>query len=107
MIGTFFLLRWLPVDPTLRVVGFVATDAVRAQARATLGIDVSQGTQLWRYLKGLILHFDFGVSWNTQDAAWNEIAQRFPVTIQLTAMAFFLSLLIAIPVGRAARGLVG
>ena len=107
LIGTFFLLRWLPVDPTSRVVGFVATDAARAQARATLGIDVSQGTQLWRYLKGLILHFDFGVSWNTQDAVWSEIAQRFPVTIQLTVMAFFLSLLIAIPVGRAAAAKPG
>ena len=107
VIGTFFLLRWLPVDPTSRVVGFVATDAARAQARATLGIDVSQGTQLWRFLKGLFLHFDFGTSWNTQDAVWNEIAQRFPVTIQLTVMAFILSLLIAIPVGRAAAAKPG
>lgn len=107
VIGTFFLLRWLPVDPTSRVVGFVATDEARAQARATLGIDVSQGEQLWRYLKGLILHFDFGVSWNTQDNVWNEIAQRFPVTIQLTVLAFIVSLLIAIPVGRAAAAKPG
>lgn len=107
LIGTFFLLRWLPVDPTSRVVGFVATDAARAQARATLGIDVSQGTQLWRYMKGLILHFDFGVSWNTQDSVWSEIAQRFPVTIQLTVLAFLLTLLIAIPVGRAAAAKPG
>lgn len=107
VIGTFFLLRWLPVDPTSRIVGFVATDAARAQARVTLGIDVSQGTQLWRYLKALILHFDFGVSWNTQDHVWNEIVQRFPVTIQLTVMAFIVSLLIAIPVGRAAAAKPG
>ena len=107
VIGTFFLLRWLPVDPTSRVVGFVATDEARAQARATLGIDVSQGTQLWRYLKALILHFDFGTSWNTQDHVWNEIIQRFPVTIQLTVLAFILSLLIAIPVGRAAAAKPG
>lgn len=107
VIGTFFLLRALPVDPTSRVVGFVATDEARAQARATLGIDVSQGEQLWRYLKGLILHFDFGVSWNTQDNVWTEIAQRFPVTIQLTVLAFVVSLLIAIPVGRAAAAKPG
>jgi ABC-type dipeptide/oligopeptide/nickel transport system permease component len=107
VIGTFFLLRALPVDPTSRVVGFVATDEARAQARATLGIDVSQGEQLWRYLKGLILHFDFGVSWNTQDNVWTEIAQRFPVTIQLTVLAFIVSLLIAIPVGRAAAAKPG
>ena len=107
VVGTFFLLRWLPVDPTSRIVGFVATDAARAQARVTLGIDVSQGTQLVRYLKALIFHFDFGVSWNTQDHVWNEIVQRFPVTIQLTVMAFIVSLLIAIPVGRAAAAKPG
>lgn len=107
VIGTFFLLRWLPVDPTSRVVGFVATDEARAQARATLGIDVSQGEQLGRFLKALILHFDFGISWNTQDEVWNEIIQRFPVTIQLTVLAFFLSLVIAIPIGRAAASKPG
>lgn len=107
LVGTFFLLRWLPVDPTSRIVGFVATDEARAQARATLGIDVSQGTQLWNYLSALLGHFDFGVSWNTQDHVWNEIAQRFPVTIQLTVLAFLVSLLIAIPVGRAAAARPG
>lgn len=107
LVGTFFLLRWLPVDPTSRIVGMVATDEARAQARVSLGIDVSQGTQLWRYLRALIGHFDFGTSWFTQDTVWSEIIQRFPITIQLTIMAFLVSLLIAIPVGRAAAARPG
>jgi ABC-type dipeptide/oligopeptide/nickel transport system permease component len=107
IVGTFLLLRILPVDPTSKVVGFLATDAARRQARIQLGINTSVGDQLATFLDRLFLHGDLGVSWNTGSNVWSEIAQRFPVTIQLIVMAFFLALLIAIPLGRAAAARPG
>src|SRR4051812_35376591 len=101
VLGTFIVLRIMPVDPTSKLVGFIATDAARDQARNQLGINVSLGHQIVTYLTGL-LHGDFGVSWATQSDVLGEITQRFPVTIQLITLSFLLALVIAIPLGRAA-----
>jgi ABC-type dipeptide/oligopeptide/nickel transport system permease component len=105
-IGTFALLRLLPVDPVSKVAGIVASDRARELAAAKLGVDRSFWEQLWDWLPG-IFRGDFGTSWNTQEPVRDEIVQRFPVTIQLIVMAFLLALAIAIPVGRAAAARPG
>jgi ABC-type dipeptide/oligopeptide/nickel transport system permease component len=97
----FLLLRALPIDPVSKVVGLVATDEARELAKRDLGLDVSVGTQLGRFLEGIV-QGDFGESWNTSDPVRDEIVQRFPVTIQLILLAFGLAVAIAIPVGRIA-----
>jgi ABC-type dipeptide/oligopeptide/nickel transport system permease component len=97
----FLLLRALPIDPVSKVVGLVATDEARELAKRDLGLDVSVGTQLGRFLEGIV-QGDFGESWNTSDPVRDEIVQRFPVTIQLILLAFVLAVAIAIPVGRIA-----
>lgn len=102
----FLLLRALPIDPISKVVGLVSTDEARELAAQDLGLDVSVGTQLARYLEGLV-QGDLGQSWSTKDEVRDEIAKRFPVTIQLITLAFFLALVIAIPVGRMAAARPG
>lgn len=99
--GVFLLLRVLPLDPVTQVVGFLGTPEARAQVEQQLGLHRSLGAQLWSYL-GDLATLDFGSSWSTSIPVREEISQRFPVTIQLTALAFVLALAIAIPVGRAA-----
>jgi ABC-type dipeptide/oligopeptide/nickel transport system permease component len=101
VVGTFLLLRVMPVDPVSKVTGIVSTPEARAQARESLGITGSVWDQLGRYLSDLV-HLDFGSSWNSHSSVSSEIWQRFPVTIQLIVMAFTLALAIAIPLGHAA-----
>jgi ABC-type dipeptide/oligopeptide/nickel transport system permease component len=100
-IVVFLLLRALPIDPVSKVVGLVSTEEARELAKQDLGLDVSLAKQLGRYLEGLVTG-DLGTSWSTKDEVRDEIAQRFPVTLQLTILAFTLALLIAIPIGRIA-----
>ena len=101
VVGVFLLLRVLPADPAAKVAGLVSTPEARAQAERALGIDVPVWNQLETYLSGLA-RGDFATSWNSQSPVWEEIRDRFPVTIQLMVMAFFLALAIAIPLGRMA-----
>ena len=102
----FLLLRALPIDPVSKVVGLVSTPEAREIAKKDLGLDVGIGSQLGRFLEGLVTG-DLGTSWSTKDEVRDEIAKRFPVTLQLTTLSFLLALLIAIPIGRIAAARPG
>ena len=102
----FLLLRVLPIDPVSKMVGLVGTPEAREIARKDLGLDVGVSTQLGRFLEGLVTG-QFGTSWSTKDPVRDEIVQRFPVTIQLIVLAFFLAVSLAIPIGRIAAARPG
>ena len=55
--------------------------------------------QYWRYIKGIVLHFDFGYSYQNSQPVRTEIFQRLPATISLTLGAVVVWLLIGLPVG--------
>lgn len=97
-IGTFILLRLLPVDPVSKFVGPFATDAAYAQTEAQLGLDRSFMTQLWEFVSG-IFQADLGKSWVSGTSVSTELLQRFPVTLQIIVIAFALAVLIAVPLG--------
>lgn len=108
--AVFLLLRALPIDPVSKVVGLVSTPEARQLAKEDLGLDVSIGTQLGRFMKDLVSVGSenvFGVSWSTKEYVRDEIVQKFPVTIQLIVLAFVLAVAIAIPVGRMAASRPG
>src|SRR3954447_15057724 len=69
------------------------------QIRHTLGLDEPVYVQYWRYLKGIVLHFDFGYSFQDSQPVRKEIFDRLPATISLTAGAVVVWLLIGLPVG--------
>jgi ABC-type dipeptide/oligopeptide/nickel transport system permease component len=106
VVGTFLLLRILPVDPVAKLAGNFATADTIATAKKQLGLDRPILDQLWSYLGGL-LHGDFGRSWDSTNPIAADIGHRFPITLQLILMAFVLALVIAIPVGRAAAARPG
>lgn len=96
-VAVFILIRLLPTDPVAQRVGLIASDQAYAQAQANLGLDQSIPAQLWEFLRGLG-SLDLGISWSSNDPVLGEIAERLPVTLQLITMAFFLALLIGIPI---------
>ncbi len=106
VVGCFLLLRALPADPVTQAAGLVSTPEARKLAAHALGVDKSVWSQLGTYLDGLV-HWNWATSWKTRGPVWDEVRDRFPVTIQLIALAFALALAIAIPAGRAAAARPG
>src|SRR4051794_9226115 len=79
---TFLIFFTLPsADPAVLRAGKSPTPALVAQIRHTLGLDDPIYVQYWRYLKGIVLHFDFGFSYQDSQPVRSEIFDRLPATI--------------------------
>jgi peptide/nickel transport system permease protein len=97
---TFLIFTTFPsADPAALRAGRQATPELIAQIRHTLGLDQPVYVQYWRYLKGLVLHFDLGYSYQNDVSVRSALLQRLPVTISLTVGAFVIWMLVAIPIG--------
>jgi peptide/nickel transport system permease protein len=94
----FFFIRVIPGDPAARFLGGTATREAIAQLRADFGLNKSLASQYWEFLQGLG-HGDLGTSWLTSRPVGRDIAQRFPITVQLITLAMGFSLLLAVPFG--------
>jgi peptide/nickel transport system permease protein len=69
------------------------------EIRRELGLDKPVYVQYWRYMKDLVLHFDFGFSYQNSQPVRDQIFDRLPATISLTAGAVVVWLLVGLPVG--------
>jgi peptide/nickel transport system permease protein len=75
-----------------------ATPEQVAQFRKEMGFTDPLILQYWRFFQGT-LHGDFGLSFRHSQPALDLVLERMPATIQLTAAAMIIALVIAIPVG--------
>src|SRR3954451_19374223 len=97
---TFLIFYLLPsADPATLRAGKSPSPALIAQIRHTLGLDQPVYVQYWRYMKGIVVHFDFGYSFQDSQPVRKEIFERLPATISLTFGAVVVWLLVGIPVG--------
>jgi peptide/nickel transport system permease protein len=97
---TFLIFTTFPsTDPAALRAGRQATPELIAQIRHTLGLDQPVYVQYWRYMKGLVLHFDLGYSYQNDVSVRSALLQRLPVTLSLTVGAFVIWMLVAIPIG--------
>jgi len=97
---TFLIFYAFPsAAPAALRAGRQATPQLIAQIRHTLGLDQPIYVQYWDYLKGIVLHFDLGYSYQNSVSVKSELFTRLPVTISLTVGAFFVWILVAIPIG--------
>jgi peptide/nickel transport system permease protein len=95
----FAILSLAPGDPLSQ---FAANPAVppevRDNIRRSLGLD-----QPWpiRYVKWLfaLTHGDWGFSFGSRMPVWDLLKLRIPSTLAVVGVAYFVSLLIAIPIG--------
>jgi len=95
-IVTFFLLRLIPGDPAMTLLGNRGTPEQIAALRARWGLDEPIWVQFWLFLKQLA-HGDTGASLFYEVPTRTLIASRIGVTMSLVAFATIFSVLISVP----------
>lgn len=97
----FLILRVLPGDPVLAVIGtrYIPPEQLE-RLRELAGLNKPLYEQYLSYLLG-ILRFDFGVTLVAPQGVpvWDYIKLRFPATLELTVAAFLISVIIGIITG--------
>src|SRR5271155_3215618 len=101
IIVTFLLTRALPGDPAAYFAGVAATQQAIEEIRHMMGFDRSLPVQFLDYLR-LLAHGDLGNSLSTGQPVLSELITRLPASAELTLLALFLSVAIAVPLGIAA-----
>jgi peptide/nickel transport system permease protein len=70
-------------DPAKLRAGRTPSPETIAAIREQLGLDRSLPAQYWDYIKGLVLHFDFGTSYTNNQSVRTLVFDRLPNTIFL------------------------
>jgi oligopeptide transport system permease protein len=95
----FLMVYALPGDPVRALFGDKGADpATVASIRHDLGLDQPILVQYWHYLTGL-LQGDFGTQIASRRPVTDVLADAFPVTIRLAALAFLIELVFGIGLG--------
>lgn len=94
----FGLMRAVPGDPAVLLVGDLNDAAALTQAREELGLDEPLHVQFGLWL-GNALSGDFGVSLMTGEDVLDGMLRRFSVTAQVVVLAVMLAVLLAVPAG--------
>lgn len=100
----FLIIRLVPGDPVRTMLGFRATEENVATLRSELGLDEPLLQQYLTWAGGL-LRGDFGNDIVSKAPLSELLAQRIPVTLELTTLAMAVAILVGVPLGvRAATG---
>ena len=103
-IVVFLIIRLVPGDPVRTMLGFRATTANVIEVRHQLGLDQSLLSQYVNWI-GALLHGDLGTDIVSHASLADLLAERLPVTFELTGLAMLVAVIIGVPLGvRAATG---
>jgi ABC-type dipeptide/oligopeptide/nickel transport system permease component len=94
----FFLMRAIPGDPALYMLGDYATADAVASLRAKLGLDRPLAEQYLRFM-GNALSGDLGSSVATGQPALKEIMDSVPWSISLTGWGMLIAIALGVPLG--------
>jgi peptide/nickel transport system permease protein len=97
-IVVFFMVRAIPGDPAQIMLGQQATQEQVQQVREKMGLDKPVFVQYGLFLKNA-LRGDLGDSTVTGRPVTTELLVRFPATLELTAFAMLIAILVGLPVG--------
>ena len=93
---SFGLLKLLPGDPAVNILGPSATPAAVKALHKTLGLDDPVVKQYGRFVWNA-LHGDLGRSYQNNQPTVEALRQRLPVTLELLLLSQFLALVVSIP----------
>jgi ABC-type dipeptide/oligopeptide/nickel transport system permease component len=95
---SFFLVRVVPSNPVLLVVGQSASKATIAAETRKLGLDRPILTQYVQYI-GMLLHGNFGTSILSGDNIASDLRSRWPATVELGLAGITVAVLWGVPFG--------
>ncbi len=96
LVVTFTIVRLLPGDPASAMIGDRATDADVTRINKELGLDQPLPVQFLYFVRQVATG-NLGNSYAMHAPVTSVIAERLPVTLLLTGMAAFFSIIMAIP----------
>jgi peptide/nickel transport system permease protein len=97
---TFIIFYLFPsADPAVLRAGHQPSPQLIESIRHRFGLDKPWYIQYFRYMKALVLHFDFGYSYQNDISVRTQIFTRLPATISLTVGGAVVWLVIGIAVG--------
>jgi peptide/nickel transport system permease protein len=99
LLVTFSLARAIPGDPCRAVLGERATDEICEAYFERQGLNEPIPIQFAVYARNIVLQGDFGQSLRFQRPVTELLAERLPVTIELTLTAIFFAVIVGIPLG--------
>ncbi|QGZ36511.1 ABC transporter permease [Stappia indica] len=94
----FFIVRVLPGDPALAILGDQASQSALEALRIRLGLDVPLYQQYFVFLGGVVVG-DWGVSMVSGRPVIEEILKVLPATIELTVASLILGIVVGVPIG--------
>lgn len=94
----FFMLRMIPGDPVIQMLGPEYTPEAAAALRTKLGLDQPLHMQYVRWM-GNVLRGDLGGSIASGETVAEAIASGLPKTLSLATLSFIIALVIALPAG--------
>jgi peptide/nickel transport system permease protein len=100
---SFFLVKLIPGDPAVLMMGPNASQEALDQLREKLGLTLPLPQQFLHYIWNVV-HGDLGTSWQTTRPVLDDLMDRFPATLELVTLALLVALLIGIPLGIVAAG---
>jgi ABC-type dipeptide/oligopeptide/nickel transport system permease component len=95
---TFFLMRAIPGDPALYMLGDYATADTVASLRAKLGLDLPVMQQYLLYMEQAITG-NLGTSVATGEPAMTEIVSSLPWSVSLALSGMAIAVVIGVPLG--------
>ena len=105
----FLLLRLIPGDPAIVILGERSTPAAREALRRSMGlnkplfVNFTAGEKLWNaqypIFVGKLLRGDMGDSSVRKTAVATELRQKFPATLELTIAALLIASVVGVTVG--------
>jgi peptide/nickel transport system permease protein len=94
----FFIVRILPGDPAMVILGDQASMEAIEQLRARLGLDRPLPVQYLEFMAG-VLTGDWGTSMVSGRPVIQEILKVLPATLELTFVSLILGAVIGVPLG--------
>lgn len=95
----FTIMYFTPGDPVRLMLGANATEKQIDAQRKELGLDKPFIVRFGNYISKVVLHFDFGESYQTKQSVTEQIRVRFPYTFKIAIFSVLIATVIGIPIG--------
>ncbi len=95
----FSMLYLMPGDPVTIMAGQLSKAQDLEELRHEYGLDRPLLVQYADWMRRIIFHHDFGLSYKYRIDCWSLIETRIPISLKLTGSTLVIQTLIAVPLG--------